>query len=187
MWKFSTLAINRWTTHVLKGKFSHSLHLEHYLANLFKRVNITIIVLMQNGILKYNADQLVSNSHARPVHQYTPARPLDQWPTEWSYIRGSPRDTRKTTRTEHNSNAAIHVVETEHHVDFDIPEMLPKYWIIYRDLINAEQWFISHHPPPSIQFNENINVFLLCKKCPPKQLYISDLWYEIINYWLRLN
>ncbi len=41
---------------------------------------------------------------------------------------------------------ALHVLETEHHVDFDSPEILSKYWPIYRVRINAEQWFIGHQP-----------------------------------------
>ncbi len=77
-------------------------------------------------------------------------RPLDQWPTEWRNIRGSPRGTRKnneeSTKLERSSAIALHVLETEHHVDFDNPEILSKYWPFYRDRINAEQWFISHQP-----------------------------------------
>ncbi len=33
----------------------------------------------------------------------------------------------------------------------DYIEILSKYWPIYRDRINAEQWFISHQPKPLIQ------------------------------------
>ncbi len=50
------------------------------------------------------------------------------------------------TKPERSSAIALHVLETEHHVDFDNPEILSKYWPIYRDRINAEQWFISHQP-----------------------------------------
>ncbi len=40
----------------------------------------------------------------------------------------------------------LHVLETEHHVDFHNPEILSKHWPIYRDPMNAEQMFISHQP-----------------------------------------
>ncbi len=53
-----------------------------------------------------------------------------------------PKNNEKRTKLE---AIAFHVLETEHHVDLEIPEILPKYWPIYRGRINAEQWFISHH------------------------------------------
>ncbi len=37
-----------------------------------------------------------------------------------------------------SSAIALNVLETEHHVDFENPEILLKYWPIYRDRINAE-------------------------------------------------
>ncbi len=39
---------------------------------------------------------------------------------------------------ERSSSLALHILETEHHVDFDKPEILPKYWPIYRNRMNAE-------------------------------------------------
>ncbi len=51
-----------------------------------------------------------------------------------------------STKLERSSAIALHVLETEHHVDFDNSEILSKYWPIYRDRINAEQWSISHQP-----------------------------------------
>ncbi len=47
-------------------------------------------------------------------------------------------------KLERSSAIALHVLETEQNVDFDNPEILSKYWPIYRDRINTEQWFISH-------------------------------------------
>ncbi len=51
-----------------------------------------------------------------------------------------------TTRTklERSSAIALHVLETEHHVDINNPEILSKHWPIYRDRMNAEQ---QHQPP----------------------------------------
>ncbi len=57
-----------------------------------------------------------------------------------------PKNNEERTKLESNSAIALHVLETEHHVDFENPEILSKYWPIYRDRINAEQWFISHLP-----------------------------------------
>ncbi len=51
-----------------------------------------------------------------------------------------------STKLERSSAIALHVLETEHHVDFDNPEILSKYWPICRDRMNAEQWPISHQP-----------------------------------------
>ncbi len=41
-------------------------------------------------------------------------------------------------------NNALNVFEKEHLVNFDNTKLLSKYWLIQRDRINAEQWFISH-------------------------------------------
>ncbi len=57
-----------------------------------------------------------------------------------------PKNNEEQTKFERSSAIALHFLETEHHVDLDNPEILPKYWPIYRDRINAEQWFISHQP-----------------------------------------
>ncbi len=57
-----------------------------------------------------------------------------------------PKNNQERTKLERSSAIALHVLETEHHVDFDNPEILSKYWPIYRDRRNAEQWFISHQP-----------------------------------------
>ncbi len=58
----------------------------------------------------------------------------------------NPRNNEERTKLDRSSAIALHVLETEHHVDFDNPEILPKYWPIYRDRINAEQCFIIHPP-----------------------------------------
>ncbi len=42
------------------------------------------------------------------------------------------------TKFKRSSAIALHVLETEHQVDFDNPEILSKYWLIYKDRINAE-------------------------------------------------
>ncbi len=57
-----------------------------------------------------------------------------------------PKNNEERTKLERSSAIALHVLETEHNVDFDNPEILSQYWPIYRDRINAEQWFISHQP-----------------------------------------
>ncbi len=57
-----------------------------------------------------------------------------------------PKNNEERTKLERSSAIALHVLETEHHVEFDNPEILSKYWPIYRVRINAEQWFISHQP-----------------------------------------
>ncbi len=54
-----------------------------------------------------------------------------------------PKNNEERTKLERSSAIAL---ETEHHVDFDNPEILSKHWPIYRDRMNAEQWFISHQP-----------------------------------------
>ncbi len=57
-----------------------------------------------------------------------------------------PKNNEERTKIERSSVIALHVLETEHHVDFDNPEILSKYLPIYREHINAEHWFISHPP-----------------------------------------
>ncbi len=57
-----------------------------------------------------------------------------------------PKNKDERTKLERSSAMALHVLETEHHVDFKHTEILSKYWPIYRDRINAEQWIISHPP-----------------------------------------
>ncbi len=56
------------------------------------------------------------------------------------------KNNEEQTKLERSSAIALRILETEHHVDFDNPEVLSKYWSIYRDRISAEQWFISHQP-----------------------------------------
>ncbi len=55
-----------------------------------------------------------------------------------------PKSNEERTKVERGAALAIHVLETERHLDFDNPEILPKYWPMYRSLINAQQWFISY-------------------------------------------
>ncbi len=57
-----------------------------------------------------------------------------------------PKNNEERTKLERSSAIALNVLETEHHVDFDNPEILTKCCPIYRDRINAEQWLISHQP-----------------------------------------
>ncbi len=56
------------------------------------------------------------------------------------------RNNEERIKLERSSAIALYVLETELHVVFDNPEVLSKYWPIYRDRISAGQWFISHHP-----------------------------------------
>ncbi len=58
-----------------------------------------------------------------------------------------PKNTEEQTKLERNSAIALHVLETEHHVDFDYPQILSKYLQMYAECINAEQLFISHQRP----------------------------------------
>ncbi len=55
-----------------------------------------------------------------------------------------PKNVEVRTNLKRGSAIALHVLETERYVDLDNPEILSKYWPIYRDRINAEKWFISH-------------------------------------------
>ncbi len=57
-----------------------------------------------------------------------------------------PKNNEERLKLERSSAIAPHVLVSEHHVDFDNPEILSKYWPIYRDRINAKYWFISHQP-----------------------------------------
>ncbi len=58
-----------------------------------------------------------------------------------------PKNTEEQTKLERSSAIALHVLETEYHVDFDHPEILLKYWAIYMNCKNAKQLFISHQRP----------------------------------------
>ncbi len=51
---------------------------------------------------------------------------------------------KRENKLEHSSAIAIHIPEAGQHVYFVNLEILSKYWPIYRDRINAEQWFISN-------------------------------------------
>ncbi len=48
------------------------------------------------------------------------------------HTKRHPKNNEERTKLERSSSIALHVLETEHHVDFDKPEILPKYWPIYR-------------------------------------------------------
>ncbi len=56
-----------------------------------------------------------------------------------------PKNNEEQTKLERSSAIALRILETEHDVGFNNPEILSKHWPIYRGRINAEQWFISHH------------------------------------------
>ncbi len=64
----------------------------------------------------------------------------------WRLTKRHPENNNERTKLERSSAMALHVLEIEHHVEFEHTEILSKYWPIYRDRINAEQWFISHQP-----------------------------------------
>ncbi len=55
-----------------------------------------------------------------------------------------PKNNDGRTKLKCSSAIALHVQETEHHVDFNNPEMLCMHLPIYRDRMNADQWLISH-------------------------------------------
>ncbi len=57
-----------------------------------------------------------------------------------------PKNNEEQAKLDCSSAIALHVLETELHVDFDNPEILSKYWPLYYYRINAEQWFIGHQP-----------------------------------------
>ncbi len=58
-----------------------------------------------------------------------------------------PKNTEEQAKLERSSAIALHVLEIDHHMDFDNPEILSEYSPIYMDCINAEQQFISHQRP----------------------------------------
>ncbi len=62
------------------------------------------------------------------------------------FTKRHPKNNEERTKLERSSAIAPHVLETEHHVDFNNPEILSKYWANCRDRLSAEQWFISHQP-----------------------------------------
>ncbi len=86
-----------------------------------------------------------TNSHARAVQQHTSVRPLEADRMKEHSRRHLKKDEERT-KLERSSAIALHVLETEHHVECNNPEVLFKHWSIYSDRINAEQWFISHQP-----------------------------------------
>ncbi len=105
---------------------------------------------VKDSIPKYIAGQLVyklSSQDCTTVYIGETSRSVADTMKEHS--RRTKRHTKnneKRTKLERSSVIALHVLETEHHVDFNNPEILSKNWPIYRDRMNAEQWFISHQP-----------------------------------------
>ncbi len=57
-----------------------------------------------------------------------------------------PKNNEERKKLERRSAIALHVLETEHLVDFNNPEILSKYWSLYSDRINADPCFITHPP-----------------------------------------
>ncbi len=61
----------------------------------------------------------------------------------WQFQTQKNNEERK--KLNHSSDIPLNVLETDHHGDFDNPDILYKCWPMYRDRIAAEQWLISHH------------------------------------------
>ncbi len=97
-----------------------------------------------------------THSHARAVtKEYigeTSRSVADKMKEHTRITKRHPKNKDERTKLERSSAITLHVLETEHHVDFDNPEILSKYWSIYRDRMNAEQWFISHQKPKNSSF-----------------------------------
>ncbi len=53
-------------------------------------------------------------------------------------IKRHPKNNDERTKLERSFAIALHVLETEHHVDIDNPENLSRYWPIYREHISAD-------------------------------------------------
>ncbi len=49
-----------------------------------------------------------------------------------------PKNNEERTTLKRSSAVALHVLETEHDVDFENPEIMSKYWPIYKHHINAD-------------------------------------------------
>ncbi len=100
---------------------------------------------VKDSIPKYKAGQLVyklSYQDFTTVYIGETSRSVADRIKEHSRL--TKRHLKSGTKIERSSAIALHVLETEHHLDFDNPEILSKYWPIYGHRIYAEQWFISH-------------------------------------------
>ncbi len=105
---------------------------------------------VKDSIPKYKAGQLVyklSCYDCTTVYIGETSRSVADRMEEHSRLTKSPpNNNEERTKLERSSAIALHVLETDYHVDFNNPEILSKHWPIYRDRMNAEQWFISHQP-----------------------------------------
>ncbi len=70
----------------------------------------------------------------------------ERYPSSVHLYKGHPKNNEERTLLDRSSAKGLHALETEHHVDFDNPEILSKYGPIYRDHTSAEQRFMSHQP-----------------------------------------
>ncbi len=103
---------------------------------------------VRDPILKNKASQLVYKLSCQDCTTVdigeTSKSVVDRMKDHSRLTKRHPKNNEERTKLERSSAIVLHVLETEHHVDVDNPEILRKYWPIYRHRINAEQWFISH-------------------------------------------
>ncbi len=83
-----------------------------------------------------------------------------------------------TESVSRSSVIALHILETEHHVGFDNPEILSKYWPIYRDRITSEQWFTS-------RWNSNTQSTDGPKSVQPIKYFPPKKNAKILSRWPR--
>ncbi len=109
-----------------------------------------LLTHVKDSIPKDKAGQLViklSCQDCKTVYIGETSRSVADRMKEHSRLtKRHPKNNEERTKLERSSAIALHILETEHHVDFNNPEILSKHWPIYRDRMNAEQWFISHQP-----------------------------------------
>ncbi len=86
-------------------------------------MGVTSLQFLRNKFFKSDQKNAQSERYPSSVHLY----------------KRHPKSNEKRTKLECSSAIALHVLETEHHVDFDNAEILSKYGPIYRDRINKEQ------------------------------------------------
>ncbi len=107
------------------------------------------LTIVKDSIPKDKAGQLVyklSCQDCKTVYIGETSRSVTDRMKEHSRLtKRHPKNNEERTKLERSSAVALHVLETEHHVDFDNPKILSKYWPIYGDRINSEKWFIRYH------------------------------------------
>ncbi len=85
---------------------------------------------------------------------------------------GTEKNNEVRKKLERISAIVLHVQETEYHVDFGNPEILPKYWPICRDRINGEQ--VQWPPAGGMQIErQNHSSSVECNLSLIKTLFFS--------------